>query len=144
MPVNVFILPWRIHMDGDTVSDEKVKDFVRNTLGCDCAEDVFKHIGNERGVKAAGLTLKNKIDVGNRLLVYVVEPGVGDLKKEMTDLIKAGKEERDARGFNRFRLVLVSDDLALRETAFKAFKGLPGTDEKVHLHVIGKAGAGSL
>lgn len=131
-------------MDGDTVSDEKVKDFVRNTLGCDCAEDVFRHIENERSVKAAGFTLKNKINVGDRLLVYVVEPGTDDLKKEMTALIKAGKEERDARGFNRFRLVLVSDDASLRETAFKAFKGLPGIDEKVHLHVIGKAGAGSL
>ncbi len=124
------------------VSDRNVKEFVRKTLGCDCAEDVFKHIENEHDVKVAGITLKSKINVGNRLLVYVVEPG--DLPKEMPALIKTGREERDARGFNRFRLVLVSDDAALRERAFKAFVRLPEVDEKVHLHVIGKAGTSAL
>jgi len=124
------------------LTDRNVKEFVRQVLGCDCAEDVFRHIENERGVKVAGMTLKNKINVGNRLLVYVVEPG--NLLKEMPALIKTGREERDARGFNRFRLVLVSDDTALRERAFKAFARMPEVDEKVHLHVIGKAGASAL
>jgi hypothetical protein len=129
-------------MDGEMVSDRNVKEFVRKTLGCDCAEDVFKHIENEHDVDMAGIRLRNKIDVGNRLLVYVSD--AGDLSKEMPALVKAGREERDARGFNRFRLVLVSDDAALRERAFKAFARLPEVDEKVHLHVIGKAGAGAL
>lgn len=124
------------------MSDESVKDFVRNTLGCDCAEDVFRHIENERDINTAGITLRNKINIGNRLLVYVIEPG--DLQKEMPRLIKAGRDERDARGFNRFRLVIVSDDMAMRERAFILLKGLPGVDEKVHLHVIGKAGVSGL
>lgn len=129
-------------MDGDMVSDGNVKEFVRKTLGCDCAEDVFKHIENDRNVKVAGIALRNKINVGNRLLVYVAE--AGDLAKELPLLIKTGREERDARGFNRFRLVLVSDDAALRERAFKAFAGLPEVDEKIHLHIIGKAGTSAL
>ena len=119
------------------MSDENVKGFVRNVLGCDCAEEVFSHIENEHDKSAAGIRLKNKINVGNRLLVYVVEPG--DLAKEMPALIRAGKDERDARGFNRFRLVLASDDGGMKKRAFTMFKGLPGIDEKVHLHVLGKA-----
>lgn len=124
------------------MSNERVKEFVRKTLGCDCDEEVFMHIGNEHDASAAGFRLMNKINIGNRLLVYIAEPG--DLQKLMPALIKAGRDERDARGFNRFRLVLVSDDAALRERAFKAFKKLPEVDEKIHLHVVGKAGTSGL
>ena len=124
------------------MSDESVKNFVRKILGCDCAEEVFHHIENEHGVKVNGYTLKNKINVGDRLLVYVAEPV--DLEKDMPALIAVGKSERDARGFNRFRLVLVSDDAGLKERAFKAFKKLPGLDEKVHLHVIDRADTAGL
>ncbi|HTY89887.1 MAG TPA: hypothetical protein VMC84_01800 [Methanocella sp.] len=120
------------------MSDENVRTFVRNTLGCDCDEEVFRHIENEHGASVAGYTLRNKINVGNRLLVYIAEPG--DLEKTLPELVNAGRDERDARGYNRFRLVLVSDDAALKERAFKAFKKLPAADEKIHLHVVGKAG----
>jgi hypothetical protein len=119
------------------MSDESVKDFVRNTLGCDCSEDVFGHIENERGVEAGGVTLRNKINVGNRLLVYVVEANT-DILKEMPALISTGKKERDSHGFNRFRLVMVSDDKKLRKPAFEAFKATGVIDEKIHLHFIRK------
>jgi hypothetical protein len=117
------------------VSDESVKKFVRETLGCDCAEEVFSHIENEHGIKVAGIALRNKLNIGNRLLVYIVDADPKDLAK----LINAGKDERDARGFNRFRLVLLSDDKKFKKPAFDAFKALPMVDEKVHLHVIEKA-----
>jgi hypothetical protein len=117
------------------VSDESVKKFVRETLGCDCAEEVFSQIENEHGASAAGIELRNKLNIGNRLLVYIVEAGLKDLEA----LINAGKGDRDARGFNRFRLVLLSDDKKFRKTAFDAFKTLPAVDDKVYLHVIGKA-----
>jgi hypothetical protein len=119
------------------MSDESVKIFVRNTLGCDCAEEVFSHIENERDVEAGGATLKNKINVGNRLLVYVVEAHA-DILKAMPALVSAGKKERDARGFNRFRLVLVSDDKKLKKRSLEAFKAISASDQKIHLHVIGK------
>jgi hypothetical protein len=119
------------------MSDESVKDFVRNILGCDCSEDVFRHIANEMDVEAGGVRLKNRINVGNRLLVYIVEAD-RDTIKGVPTLISIGKRERDAGGFNRFRLVLVSDDRKLRRRAFEAFKAIGGSDEKIHLHVIGK------
>ncbi len=125
------------------MSNENVREFVRNTLGCSCAEDVFRHIENERGMEAGGVVLRNKINVGNRLLVYVVEAGTGTLA-EMPALVAAGKEERDSRGFNRFRLVLASDDNKLKRRSLEAFNALGATDDKIHLHIIGKAEAESL
>jgi hypothetical protein len=76
------------------MSDGRVKEFVRNTLGCDCAEEVFEHIENEKGVEAGGIRLRNKINVGNRLLVYIVEAGGDAITiKAMPALIAAGKQE---------------------------------------------------
>jgi len=126
------------------VSDESVKDFVRNKLGCDCAEDVFRQIENQKGASAGEVTLRNKLNIGGRLLVYVVEPDTAEFIKSIPGLLKAGKDERDARGFNRFRLVLVSDDKNLKKSAFDAFKKYEGLDDKVHLHVISKSEALSL
>jgi hypothetical protein len=124
------------------VSDDRVKDFVRNKLGCDCAEDVFDHIENDRDFDAGGVLLRNRINIGNRLLVYVAE---GDaVTGRIPALLKAGKSDRDAGGFNRFRLVVVTDDKKLKKTAMDAFKAMPGLDEKVHLHVMEKSEARNL
>jgi len=125
------------------MSDENVKDFVRNTLGCDCAEEVFSHIENEAGAEAGGIRLKNKINVGDRLLVYIVD-AEGDTVGKMPALVAAGKAERDARGFNRFRLVLVSDDREIMKRGFEAYRAMGISDERIHLHVIEKRGAKSL
>lgn len=111
-----------------------VEEFVRKGLGCDCAEEVFRRIDNEHGVRVAGIPLRNRIDVGGRLLVYVADPG--DLGATLPALVEAGRGERDSGGFNRFRLVLVSGDAALKERAFRAFRDMPGADEKIHLHVV--------
>jgi hypothetical protein len=126
------------------LANEHVKDFVRSKLGCDCDEEVFKHIVNEKDALAGGVKLRNKLDIGGRLLVYVVEPDKGAFGKNITALLKAGKDERDARGFNRFRLVLVSEDKDLKKVASDAYKNFHGLDEKVHLHVISKREAESL
>ncbi len=120
------------------VSDESVKDFVRNTLGCGCDEEVFKHIVNVRDVEAGGVTLRNRINVGNRLLVYVAEADTAAILEKLPALVKAGKDERDTRRFNRFRLVLVADDKTVKKAAFEAFAALGRMDEKIHLHVLGK------
>jgi hypothetical protein len=140
---NIFILTG-ILKSGETLGNEHVKDFVRNKLGCDCAEEVFKHIENEKDARAGGVKLRNKLDIGGRLLVYIVEPDKGTFGDKVPVLLKAGKDERDARGFNRFRLVLVSDDKDLKKVALNAFKNYKGLDEKVHLHVISKSEAKDL
>jgi hypothetical protein len=55
-------------------------------------------------------------------------------------LASAGKKERDGKGSNRFRLVLVADEPdEARQAAGKVFERLRGTDEKVHLHVTGRS-----
>lgn len=125
-------------MDGETVSDESVRDFVRNKLGCDCAEEVFRHIENETGVSAGGVVLRNKLNIGGRLLVYVAEADTEAFAQNILPLLRAGKDERDARGFNRFRLVLVSGDKKLKKAALEIFRNDRELDEKVHLHVITK------
>jgi hypothetical protein len=49
------------------------------------------------------------------------------------------KKERDEKGLNRFRLVLVFDDPEkVRPGAERQFEELRGSDEKVHLHVISR------
>lgn len=126
-----------MYHSGEMVSDESVKDFVRKKLGCDCSEDVFSYIKNERDVEVGGVRLRNRINIGNRLLVYVMEGSAGVLDK-LTAVLRAGKGDRDANAFNRFRLVLVTDDKSLKKTAFDTFKAISGLDEKVHFHVMGK------
>ncbi len=51
--------------------------------------------------------------------------------------IKSGIEERNAGGFNRFRLVLVSSDPEkLRTSVEQAFLVSAYRDEKTHLHIL--------
>ncbi len=119
------------------MSDESVKDFVRKKLGCDCDEEVFNYIKNEKDVNAGGVKLRNRINIGNRLLVYVMDGNAGNLDK-IAAVVRTGKGDRDTNAFNRFRLVLVTDDKGLKKTAGDTFKAISGLDEKVHFHVMGK------
>jgi hypothetical protein len=119
------------------VSDASVKDFVRKKLGCDCDEEVFNYIKNEKDVSAGNVRLRNRINIGNRLLVYIMEGNAGNLDK-IAAVVRAGKGDRDTNAFNRFRLVFVTDDKGLKKTADDMFKAIPGLDDKVHFHVMGK------
>ena len=50
-----------------------------------------------------------------------------------------GKNERDKKGFNRFRLVIVSDKTnEIKQVAHTMFEVLEDKDEKVHLHIVNK------
>jgi hypothetical protein len=60
------------------------------------------------------------------------------------DMLKDGKDERDSRGLNRFRLVLVSDKGQVEEEGLLSITARAldmlfedGTDDKVHVHVMG-------
>ncbi|MFP3908917.1 MAG: hypothetical protein ACOC5L_00735 [Halobacteriota archaeon] len=111
----------------------KVKEFVRNVLGCECPEEVFEHIEVDTGVKVADYTVERRINVGNRLLVYIVD---GDelQGEDLKSLVITGKEERDDKGFNRFRFVVMSNDKPSLEGLQDLVKGY----EKVHLHLISR------
>lgn len=119
-------------IEGDKLMNGKVKEFVRNTLGCQCPEEVFEKIEVGSEVKAADYTIEKRINIGDRLLVYIVD---GDKLQydDLKNLITVGKEERDNSDFNRFRLVVLSDDessLGLEE--------LVKDYEKVHIHLINR------
>lgn len=124
------------------LSPEHIKHFVQNTLGCGCPEDVFKSIDVRRNVRLNSfIVLDSAIIIGNRLLVYIVEAGSpGCVEEHLPVLVARGRKERDEKGLNRFRLVLVADNSdAVRNIAGRIFDELRGTDEKVHLHVIKKS-----
>lgn len=125
---------------------ENVKAFIRKTLGCDCDESVFKHIENERNVEAGGIKLRNHINVGGRLLVYIVDAeGPSFIRSHLADLLEAGRKERDDRNFNRFRLVLVAaSDSQVRLEVNRALKLSKAVDEKVHVHILEKPDVAAL
>jgi hypothetical protein len=123
--------------DTDMADREKIKAFVQNVLGCGCAEEVFKII-ELRHDEMAGKHYDH-INIGNRLMVYIFRTDDPEfVRKDMARIIRAGKEERDSKGFNRFRLVLASDDARVGVAAMKAYKELDFADDRTFLHVVKK------
>jgi hypothetical protein len=91
---------------------ESIKTFVQKTLGCGCPEKVFEYINCKSNIKLNDIVLSSKINIGNRLLIYVVNINdQNSLKNILPFLVSTGKDERDNLKFNRFRLVLVTDKL---------------------------------
>ncbi|MBU2578223.1 hypothetical protein KKA69_05370 [Patescibacteria group bacterium] len=116
---------------------ENIKTFVRQTLGCGCPEEVFEYIDCQTNITLNYGVLCNRINIGNRLLIYIVEVHNGDsLKNVLPILIAMGKKERDNLKFNRFRLVLASDNIdKTKKVAEDIFRTIE-KDEKIHLHII--------
>ena len=121
-------------------NDKEIKQFVRETLGCTCPDEVFQNIDCRANVRASDDVLPDyEIDVGNKLLIFVVTIDEhGSLNPIISQLVWDGIDKRNQENFNRFRLVLLTQrptDLA--QEAFAIFQAL-GADDKVHLHVISK------
>lgn len=117
------------------------KTFVRQVLGCECPDDVFSRIDCQCNIVLnKDVVLRNKINIGNRLLIYVVEMNTTDLLKNILEtLVPTGINERDEKGFNRFRLVIATDKLdKIKDKTEKIFKAFEIKDEKVHLHIVHK------
>ena len=116
----------------------QIKHFVREVLGCSCPEKVFTEIEYQKNCDGVP---GRKVKVADRLLIYMItmdgKPGVQEL---VHSALEQGVEERDKKGFNRFRLVLVAarpDEL--RNSAERAFNSSGYTDEKTHLHVVNES-----
>lgn len=118
-----------------------VKRFVRDTLGCTCPDAVFNHIDSRRKVVLGELTLSRRIDVGHRLLVYLLESDDPDfLGTRLPDVVALGQAERDREGFNRLRVVVATgNSQPVSLVAQRAFDHAAGRDERLHLHVVDKA-----
>jgi hypothetical protein len=122
------------------ITNEDIKAFTRDILGCDCPEQVFSRIICEDNVVIDnGLIISHRINIGGRLLIYIWVPDQrGELGSELVKLVDSGEKERNDKGFNRFRLVLVSENPRLiKDDAQKLFEQL-GKDEKIHLHIVSK------
>ena len=119
---------------------DKIRSFVKKTLGCTCPDDVFQHTAYEAAVDiGSGPVLDYEIKVGNRLLIYVVsvDEDHDTLRDVVSYLVRLGTEKRDVYGFNRFRLVLLAaDPRSVEEQATETFYSLV-PDDRVHLHVLG-------
>lgn len=113
----------------------EIKNFVQATLGCVCPEEVFDQIECQDG---SGALWRKKINVGNRLLIYIVTANTESGIREIIEhALGQGVEERNARGLNRFRLVLVSHDPGeLKHSAEQAFRHAQYADGKTHLHIV--------
>ena len=122
------------------MNDKEIKVFVRETLGCGCPEEVFQYMDYQSNIISGDVLLRARINVGNRLLIYVVDVEKREsIRNILSRLIDIGKKERDDLGFNRFRLVLASDNMnEIRRTSEELFRD-SGKDEKVHLHIVQKA-----
>jgi hypothetical protein len=115
-----------------------IKSFVRSTLGCGCPEEVFQSIDCKHNIRLSNeLALNSVITIGNRLLIYVTESiSPGFTEKSLALLVSNGKNERDAKGLNRLRLVIVEDEPLDRQMLQSLFDGIIGKDDKIHLHII--------
>jgi hypothetical protein len=74
-------------MKEDHADISQAVNFVKNTLGCNCPDEVFKQVKVCFGVRpSAGITLERWINVGGRLLVYIFNADTPDFSKELLKL----------------------------------------------------------
>jgi len=125
---------------GGMIGKKEIKQFVRDTLGCTCPEEVFQNIDCRADVKASDdVLLDYEINIGNKLLIFVMTiDELGSLSPLIPQLVWDGINKRNQENFNRFRLVLLTQRPSdVEKEAFAIFQSL-GADEKVHLHVVAK------
>lgn len=120
---------------------DQIVDFVRHTLGCTYPEEVFEKIDMEDS-RFATAPYEQKITIGGKLLIFIKRVDSPDsLNEQLPVLLSEGKAERDRKGLNRFRAVLVTNKVqAVSDVAVGIFNAFSGRDEKIHLHVVDSKG----
>jgi hypothetical protein len=114
--------------------------FIRHTLGCECPDEVLRSMScNPRLVLPRVVDPVARVDVGGRLLVYVVTAvqESGELASLIASATDNGVADRDRGGFNRFRLVLATPNAdEINAAARQAFAACHLPDERIHFHVV--------
>jgi len=121
--------------------DTLIKNFVINNLGCNCPAEVFNIIEWQKDVQIAdNITLNYKINIGNRLIIYIIDIMNAEfLNDNLFKVIQIGIGERNDNNFNRFRLVIISNNIAeIGSIARNIFYKLNIDDKKIHLHLMQK------
>lgn len=117
----------------EQTTHRELEQFIRQTLGCGCPDEVFQRIELER-IEAS----RWRINVGGRLLIETIDCGEADCTVPfVTEQLKAAIRRRDDETFNRFRLVLIEPQ------DWETLAGLPdtvtGADGRLHLHRIARS-----
>ena len=111
---------------------------VRGLLGCTCPEEIFDHYQVRQQV--IGSFPAVELIMGERLLVWIIDGNkIDDPEQTLGCLLHAGRTERDGRGLNRFRLVVVGDFLSWEKQWAHLAEEM---DPKVHLHVLSQIDQG--
>ncbi len=123
-------------MNDGSAENQAIRLFVRESLGCSCPEHVFDSIGvSERSDLFEQAT--TVYEIGGRLFVTVmVTDDWQTIGPSLGRIVEIGRNYRDRHGYNRFRLVIATDDGEARSVLEQQFAALPNTDEKTHLHVV--------
>ena len=117
---------------------DQVKNFVQQTLGCGCPEPVFQSMLTETfTLDEVPSLLIRRLLIGRRLLVYLVHPGnTGTVPTDLLAALTAcGREERERCGYNRLRLVVITEEGRHRELE-GLFSALQGDDDRLFLHIL--------
>jgi len=119
-------------------NNEKLKGFVKNTLGCGCPEKVFEKIDVSNLPTVAHEKEIARIVIGDTLLIYIIRPEPsGDFVDSFESIVLAGKVDRDTNNYNRFRLVVSGfEDDVQQEKVSECFSKSLNTDEKMHIHFV--------
>jgi hypothetical protein len=118
--------------------NEAVKAFAVNVLGCNCPEEVFSAIEFEKAPgPVGGVGPIFQILIGGRLMVLgVTDSELRGSLESLARVVAEGVARRDRQGFNRLRIVVVSDDPGCVARLKPLFEGIPEKDDRVHLHVL--------
>ena len=117
-----------------------VTRFVREVIGCNCPDEIFRHIEIQRGSSAVKTCSADcELRIGGRLLIVITSEPAARLSPHLVEVVAEGKRARDESEFNRFRLVVQTENAPEeREKLLRAFESVVVKDERTHLHVLRK------
>jgi hypothetical protein len=115
-----------------------IERFVRETLGCGCPDEVFQSIEVADASTTSGTVSFTRLVIGQRLLIHVWRPATAAaLPEDVQALAAQGCAERDARGYNRYRLVIATaEPEGTIDAVAAAFTDVVGDDDRAHVHVV--------
>jgi hypothetical protein len=115
-----------------------VTRFVREVMGCNCPDEVFCHIEVQRGSSAITTCSADwELRIGGRLLIVVTSKPAAKVSSHLAEVIAEGQRARNENKFNRFRLVVQTENAAEeKEKLLRAFEAVPSKDERTHIHVL--------
>lgn len=118
----------------------RLRTFIQATLGCGCPDDVLEWIQcTHSELSQEDDTRITRIDVGGRLLVYVLAASgpVQRVEQALPAVVSAAIVDRSTSCFNRLRVVVaVEDPEEVRARLERSFEGSAPADDKIHLHVV--------